>query len=179
MRTVKTFVLFGRTYRTKQLPAAVALAETKEEGTSISPVEVLRQAEAAVLVKDQWVTLDNGEAINEHVSDPCGGINAHAVLDALLDQLQELNFGFLSGRKEISIPARFRSPVEAPAAGSLPPVLATLVANGLATLKDLQTVYSAEDAMEVFDAFSADQLAKALAHEAAAKEAEQKAKAKR
>ncbi|AMR79625.1 hypothetical protein [Cupriavidus nantongensis] len=175
MRKTEEFDLIGKTYRATQLAAFEAFSE-KGGGENKTPVAALRQAQAAVLVDGRWIQLDSRAAVNAHVADPLRYFNAHVVLDALLRKIYDMNFGFLDGRKELRVPTRFLSEVPVPQAEGLPPVIATLISNGLATLKELQADYSAEDAMIQFDAYSVDALAKALNGEAAMKKAQAEAR---
>lgn len=165
----KQFSFFGRVYRTRQFAAVPALAITEKRAkTDISPVEMLAHTE--VHDGKDWVSLANEEAINEYVFDAADALPPLFALRALLDVVDEFNFGFLKTWKGVKIPSRFVDPAQQVATDHADPVVAQLIGDGVANLQQLEQYYSLEDAFKMFDIIVARGVNQALANEAAMKE---------
>lgn len=158
MRKTKTATLFGHTYRLTQLPAAAAFDQmySKEQDDIlplISTVEFVHANGTAA------VRLDNAASINAHVYDRLNVMKPRMVLAALYQAVHEYNFGFLDSRKPVKVPRYLRSDIDVEVRsveGS--PILATLIAEGKATLRELQEFYSLEDAFLIYDVLFIEKL---------------------
>ncbi|WP_432258628.1 hypothetical protein [Cupriavidus sp. TMH.W2] len=184
-RHTHEFPAFGSTYRVTDLSAAEAFRLFLSEGAAaeVDPLAVLRAAHAEVIAPaatapsagetGEWLRLDSRAAVNRLVRDPACGVANHIVLAGLLRLIRERNIGFLLDGSwlPVPIPSRLRSGVEPVRLAHVDPILSTLVANSLASLRELQEFYSLRDAFDMFDIFSADSLNKALASEAAVADA--------
>jgi hypothetical protein len=148
--------------------------------SSESPVLLLKDTSIKVGQK-KWVPLDNRVAINDYVKDVLGIMNGHEVIDSVLALITEYNFGFLSTWKPIHIPARLCAPIgdKEKVTFEDDPVMAQLIANQIATMKELEEYYSLQDAFRMYDILISDNLNKALSAEASHKEAVENSKRKK
>jgi hypothetical protein len=167
-RKIKTFDMFGVTYRTKQFAAVRAFEFV--EADDVSPLESLEHTE--VLVGEDWLTLDSRERVNKYVLDRAGQLPAQLVLRALLKTVGQHSCGILDGWKGVKVPTRFTADgqgIPTRVSNHMSPVIAALISEDKATLFELETHYSLEDAMKMFDVMLAKSVSDALANEAAAK----------
>jgi len=163
----KNFSLFGVNYRTTQFTAVDALAIMDSPATH--PIENLRLTQA-LDASEGWLSLDSKQAINRLVVDASMIVPPRIVLQKLLYEVNNFSFGFTNGWKGVKIPARFRSGVDSPKSSShLDPMIAQLIQDGVAKLKELEEYYSLEDAFAMFDIMVAKGVNEALANEAASK----------
>lgn len=162
----KTFGLFGVDYRTTQFTAVQALEIMERESTH--PIDNLRLTQAHVPGRG-WVDLDSRESINEIVRDETGILAPRLVLQALLRTVNEYSFGFTTAWKGVKIPKRFTSGVDAKSSSHVDPLIAQLLQEEVATLKELEEYYSLEDAFKMLDVMVAKGVNEALAHEASMK----------
>jgi hypothetical protein len=163
----KTFIIFGREYKTVQYAAVPAL-EIMANSHNMRPEEILRQTWA----KDSdghWVQLDAREPINAHVVGSSGTIPPRMVLQALLKAVNEFSFGFVSGWQGVKVPRRFTEGSEPRESQHADPLIATLFSEHVASLRELEEYYSLEDAFKMFDVLVAKGVNAALANEAAMK----------
>jgi len=163
----KTFVIFGKEYKTVQYAAVPAL-EIMANGHGMRPEEILRQTWA----KDEighWVQLDAREPINAHVVDPTGIMPPRMALQALLKVVNDFSFGFVNGWQGVKIPRRFTEGPAPRESQHADPVIATLFSENVASLRELEEYYSLEDAFKMFDVLVAKGVNAALANEAAMK----------
>jgi hypothetical protein len=163
----KTFDLFGVTYRTTQFTAIRALAIMGDPNTP--PLVNLSQTQ--VYVQDRgWVAMDTRESVNEHVVDRMCVIPPRMALQKLLNKVNDYSFGFTMRWKGVKIPSRFRSGgEEAKQSSHVDPMIAQLLQEEVATLRELEEYYSLEDAFAMFDVMVAKGVNEAIANEAAAK----------
>jgi hypothetical protein len=162
----KQFDLFGVTYRTTQFAAVTALDIMARAG-SVHPTENLRLTE--VKTKGGWVRLDTAEAINEWVIDVLFAIPPNLVLNGVLKVVNEFSFGFTAGWTGVKIPSRFKSDDPPRESKYVDPLIAQLLQEEAATLRELEEYYSLEDAFKMFDVMVAKGVNAALAQESAMK----------
>lgn len=164
----KTFIIFGKEYKTVQFAAVPAL-EIMTNSHCMRPEEILRQTWA----KDSdghWTQLDSRELINRHVVDAIGAIPPRLVLQAILQFVNDFSFGFVAGWKGVKIPKRLIQGVSDPKESQhADPLVATLFSENVASLRELEEYYSLEDAFKMFDVLVAKGVNAALANEAAMK----------
>jgi len=158
MRSAKEFTMFGQDYRLMQVSAASAFLYMNVDRDPKTELLALIEG-AAIKVEGCWVTLDEA-AINKHVKDRIGVMQPRFVLKALIKVANDLNFGFLQGRKSFTVPSYLRSnhDYEVRHIEGESPVLGMLVADGKATLKELQEFYSLEDAFRIYDILFVEKL---------------------
>lgn len=163
-----TFDVFGVTYRSTQFAAVRALELVSAE--EVSPLEVLEKSE--VLVGDVWVALNTREAVNLYVRDRVGMQPATLVLRGVLKLIGEHSCGVVKGWKGVSVPSRFTSEgqgLTTRQSSHVDPVIAALIADDKASLRELEEYYSLEDALKMLDVMTAKGVNEALANESAAK----------
>lgn len=177
MRKTKYFSAFGNDYRIRQYSAADGLSFLKSI-ESVPPVQLLKNTYA--VIDDGLICLDNRESINDYVCDILDKIGSQDVLMSLLESVKEFNFDFLNTWKSIKIPKRLCASEDAIYPESCDdPIISHLIASKTATLRELETYYSTEDAFRMYNIIVEDSLTKALITETAHKEAESKAKSRR
>lgn len=162
----KFFDIFGVQYKTVQFAAIPALDIMANPG-DVHPLENLRLT--SVLTEDGWTLLDSPHIVNERVRDMGGLLAPRLVLAALLKIVNEHSFGFVSKWKGVKIPKRFTSGVEPESSSHVDPLIASVVQNGSASMRELEEYYSLEDAFKMFDIIVAKGVNEALAQEAAEK----------
>jgi hypothetical protein len=171
MRQILVFDAFGKKYRTKQFSATKAM-EYLNRATDMSPLEILCDTE--LLDGDNWLKLNDRDVINKKVGDITGMMMPKLALNGVCALVSDHSFGFLKNWKSAKVPARFVSGVDAVRSEALDPMLSHLIQEGAATLKELEEYYSLEDAFKMFDVLVVQGINKALAYEAAEKEAKTK-----
>lgn len=162
----KQFSIFGVDYRTSQFPAIPAL-DIMANVAAVHPIDNLRLTQ--VNVDGVWTNLDTREAVNALVIDRAYILPPRMVLQAVLKLVNEFSFGFTSDWKGVKIPKRFASGVEPKTSSHVDPLIAQLLQEEVATLRDLEEYYSLEDAFKMFDVMVAKGVNAALSHEAAMK----------
>lgn len=163
----KTFDVFGVEYRTVQFPAIAALA-VMENAERIHPTDNLRLTE--VKHDGKWYALDSREAINKYVIDAAFILPPRLVLQAVLKIVNEFSFGFVNGWRGVKIPSKFISGVAPRESRHVDPLVAQLLQEDVASMRELEEYYSLEDAFKLFDVMVAKGVNAALAQEAAAKD---------
>jgi hypothetical protein len=164
MRETKEITLFGHRYRLTQLSAAEAF---KYMNTNRDPLTELMAmlGGAAIYTGGQWARLDR-DHINKYVKDAIDVMQPRLVLKALVKQCNDFNFGFLNSRKSFKVPNYLKpnQDYEVKQIEGESPVLGVLVAEGKATLRELQEYYSLEDAFRIYDILFVEKLNNAEAH---------------
>lgn len=160
--------MFGVTYRVAQYSAIVGV-ELIDVMNQESPFVVLANTE--VKIDGGWARLDNAKAINDYVVDVAGALQPRYVLSILTSKVMDFNFGFLGTWKKIKVPSRFRSEIDMVEVASVRPMIATIIQEGLATMRELEEYYSVDDAFKMLDVITAKAVNSALAHEEAVERA--------
>jgi len=164
----KSFDAFGMSYRTAQFPAAGGM-ELMGHMIDMNPMDVLCRTEARG-PDGAWTRLDNRDSVNEFVRDALGIMPPILVLRGLTKIVNDFSFGFAREWKGVKIPARFRTgPVDPKSSSYVDPMIAQILSEGMATLRELEEYYSLEDAFKMFDVIVAKSVNSALAHEVATK----------
>lgn len=158
------FSAFGRRYKTTQFSAVRAL-EIMDNKSSIHPCEMLETTFAAR--GDAWVSLSEGRAINELVLDEAGIIPPRAALVGVVSLINQFNFEFLSNWKGARVPRRFIDGAQSVSSTNSDPLIAQLVGDGVASIKELEEFYSLKDAFMMFDIIMVRGINQALSQEAA------------
>ncbi len=177
-RRIEEFEAFGVRYRARDLSAADAFHLFLKPEIEFDPFAILIAAEAEAYDSEAkaWVRLDSRHSINLLVCDKAHSIANHLVLNGVLIILKQRNVGFLlNGEwKPVKIPSRLQSGVDPVYTERIDPIFGSIVANHMATMKELQEFYSLKDAFELFDIMAIDSLNKALSNEAALADAKGK-----
>lgn len=163
-RKLTEFSLYGVNYRSQEFSAMDGL-DIMDRMDSMNPLEALSLTE--VKADDGWAALSSVEIVNERVLDVAKIISPTIALKGLIYKVQDLNFGFLAGWKPIKIPFRFLSDHEPISSPTIKPIVAQLISEKLATVRELEEYYSTRDAFQMFDVILQNALNKALANEAA------------
>lgn len=164
----KHFDLFGVEYKTTQFPAITAL-QIMENAATMHPIDNLRQT--FVRSGKEWKPLDSREAVNELVVDKAFILPPRIVLQAVLKTVNEFSFGFVTGWRGVRIPTRFTSGTAPKESRYVDPLIAQLLQEEVANLRELEEYYSLEDAFKMFDVMVAKGVNAALAQEEATKNA--------
>ncbi len=164
MTKTKPFDVFGIQYRVTQHPAVACMAML---GKPTSPEDELSRTE--VKAGTEWVPLDNREAINKYVVDKLNIIPPVLVLRGLMTLVHDFSFAFTKTWKGVKIPLRLQGDGEIKSSTHIQPMMAQILTEGMATLRELEEYYSLEDAFKMFDIIVVKSLNSALAHEAASK----------
>lgn len=165
-REIKRFEAFGATYQTTQFAAVRGLQLMGVDG-EVSPADLLSATQ--VLVGSDWIELDNRDAINIHVKDVVGVLPGLLVVKGLCSVVSEFNFSFLDSWKGIKVPGRFLSEGATVSTKYSEPLVSSLIAGEVCSLRELEEYYSLEDAFKQFDILMAKGVNDALASEAASK----------
>lgn len=165
-RVSREFSAFGVEYRTKQFSAFHGL-EIMEVLREIRPEELLSLTD--VKVEGEWIPLSNSDNINKFVKDELSILPPVMALKALTGLVSEFSFGFLSGWTGAKVPTRFIANYRAINTNNSQPLIAQLVQDGTANLRDLQEFYSLEDGFKMFDIMMVKGINMALANEEASK----------
>jgi hypothetical protein len=168
MRQTKTFEMFGMHYKTTQFAACEAFAMMGRL-RDLHPCEIL--ANTSIIIASGDRRLADADAIDHLVKDSMGHIPPRIVLNALMAIVSEYNFDFLGGWKPVRVPPRFMSDAKSVESSNADPIVAQLVQENVATLKELEEYYSLKDAFQMFDILMAKGVNAALSHEAATKKA--------
>lgn len=158
----KTFGLFGVEYRTTQFTAVRSLEIMKAESTH--PLEILSRTEVHDL-EHGWLPLDSQHAVNTLVKDYTEALAPRMVLHALMRTVNEFSFGFTSHWRGVKIPTRFTSGTDPRNSSYTDPLIASLIQDGVASMRELEEYYSLEDAFKMFDVMVAKGVNAAIAHE--------------
>lgn len=161
------FEMFGLKYKTKQFAAIEGLS-VLDRLSNIHPVILLRHTK--IFLEGEWVDL-NYSTINSNVKDFSNAMSPQLALKALCAHVNDLNFGFLDTWKMIQVPARFLSGAKTVSAEGIEPVVATLVQEGVASIRELEEYYSLEDAYRMFDIIMSKTVNNLLGQEEAEREA--------
>jgi len=164
----KTFTVFGRQYRSRQFAAVRALELMAMPG-DIPPCIILGNTEAMIMdgmrETGVWCRLDTTEAINLHVRDGIGKMPPIMVMRAITVYSSDHTFKFLKTWRGVKVPSRFRGDSTPVNSVSVDPLIAQLLQDGIATLRELEEYYSLEDAFKMFDVAVAKGVNQALANE--------------
>ncbi len=161
MRKTQEFPLFGFKYQMKQISAVEGFERILKEDVPILPL--------LGTVKIDGVPLDNEAVINELVFDKIQVMQPRLVLKSLITIVNDFNFGFMDKRKEVRVPSYLRSESSIPNHTVDSPILAALIAEDKATLRELEEYYSLEDAFRLYDIIFAQKLNEAESQYAASK----------
>lgn len=165
MTLTKPFDAFGLKYRTTQFAAIPSLAMM---AAPMPPPAAL--SKTSVFADGEWRLLDNREAINKYVKDHLEIIPPMLVLRGILDLVTDFSFGFAHEWKGVRIPSRFTGQgIDVKSSTHVPPMVAQIMNEKMATLRELEEYYSLEDAFTMFDVLVAKSVNVAVAHEAAAR----------
>ncbi len=162
----KEFSMMGVAYRTTQFPAMPALELMKKQ-EELHPCEMLGNTFAKQ--GENWLPLSDPDNINELVVDKAGILAPRLVLNALLSIVNEFNFEFMYTWKGAKIPRRFIDDANSVASNHVDPMIAQLLQNDCATLRELEEYYSLEDAFKMFDVMVVKGINSALSQEHASK----------
>lgn len=166
MTKTKPFSAFGVDYRSTQFSAVTSLA-MMDHMEELSPVDLLSRTEVRDKEDGGWVLLNDRRTINSYVKDSLGLIAPMLVLRGVLSIVNEHSFDFARQWRGIKIPSRFQSEAESRHSVYVPPMIATIIQEKMATLRELEEYYSLEDAFKMFDVLVAKGINTALAHEEA------------
>ena len=168
MRKNKVIDLFGVTYEIHQFSAIDAF-EMVDDISILTPLELL--SECYVIKYDgSKVRLNSEKVISEEVKSIPNHLPPNLVLKVLMEAVKKHNFGFLSDWKGTKIPNRFLADAPTVEPNYLEPMVASLINNGLDSLKELEEYYSLRYAFAMFDGLIAKSLNEAYSNEAAIKE---------
>ena len=171
-RKTENFEFFGNKFRIKQFAAVRGMEILEKE--NLDPTEVLECTEVRTENGD-WVLLDNDDDINKYVKDVINHIPPLNVMKILMSEVRLFNFRFLDGWAPVRIPSRFQSDAKSISSAYTQPIIANLMSEDYATLRELEEYYSLEDAFKMFNVMLTKAVNTALSHEAA----EQKARGNR
>ena len=167
MRKSREFVMFGVFYRVKQFSAVEGMVFLESDADEPYPCDMLAYTEAKVI--DGWASLAVATNVDELVRDMAGIQPPRVVLQGLTRLVHEFNFGFLHGWKGVKVPGRYTTGLASINSQHSDPMLAHLVQENIATLRELEEYYSLEDAFSMFDMSVAKGVNAARANEAAMK----------
>ncbi|ABL96831.1 hypothetical protein BcepF1.100 [Burkholderia phage BcepF1] len=162
----KNFEAFGVKYRTKQFAAARGLELLSDE--DVYPTDFLEKTE--VLFEGAWLSLKDEENIDRAIRDEAKILAPRVVLDGILFVVHDFNFGFLKNWKGVKVPRKFLSEAKSVATDYADPIIAQLIQDDMASLKELEEYYSLEDAFKLFDILTAKGVNIAYQHEQAERE---------
>lgn len=137
------------------------------------PPEVLLSETYVCDSKRKWHRLNSVAAINEHLVDVCGIYAPRVLLTVVSEMVMDRNFGFLTDWKAVRVPARFQlsDTAKTVQSAAMDPLLALLVNENRATMRELEEYYSFKDAYGMADMITANAVNSMLAREAAEAEA--------
>jgi hypothetical protein len=168
--TVK-FELAHSKFKTTQFSAfhAYGLLFDKED---IEPEEVLE--DTYIETVEGWIKLDSSRVIAAQIFHPEQIEAPLSVLMRLIAKVREVSCSSMYNWEHIKVPKRFVSSANSVEAPRGIPILSTLIVEKLATLHELQSVYSLDDALRMYDDFTANNINKALSQEKAMNDAKSK-----
>lgn len=166
----KNFQMFGVNYKTTQYSALVGIDMLKRNNKA--PYETLHKT--CAIFDGVEYPLSDPLNVDKYVEDVIAGMAPRIVLDALLDIVNDFNFGFLINWKPVHVPQRFCANIDSIASAAVDPLVSSIVQAGSATLRELEEFYSLEDAFAMMDIMTAKGVNDALAHESAQEEAKHK-----
>ncbi len=170
-KKTKTFDIFGVQYRTVQFSAARGMEFIGAQVDS-HPCDFLSETQVK-LFNGAWAVLD-ADSINLNVIDKASIVAPRLVLEGLLSVVREFNFGFLSEWKSTRVPSRFVESGGAVTSQYTEPLLAQLIQDDVAKMRDLEEYYSLEDAFRMFDILLVKGINQALSNEASVKRSKQR-----
>lgn len=173
MRETKEFDAFGVKYRTREFSAAYGFRHMAAR-LELHPIELLSATEVQ-LSDGAWARLDTPRAIDTHVRDVLGFMAAHIVFEAVMAQVRDTTWGFLTDWKLVKIPRRFQSTATSVDRENVNPFMSRIVAENRASKRELEEYYSLRDAFDMYDEICLHSLNSLIQQEAAQKEAERKA----
>lgn len=159
------FIAFGASYRSKSFSALQGL-EIMDRQDEIHPCDMLSDTE----VQDEngeWKSLGDRNVVNEHVRDCIGIVPPVFVLRGVMGVVYDMNFRFLEKWKGVKIPSRFVDGSATASSKHISPMIAQIISDGAATMRELEEYYSLHDAFKMFDIIMAKGLNEALSSEAA------------
>lgn len=173
--TCKTFnfELFGVKYRTTHFPAIQAM-ELIDNDRMVDPTEILEKTEAFDEATKQWVNISDEAEINRMVVDKADILSPLIVLRLVMDYVSKYNFAFLKDWNAVKIPRRFLGDAKTVRSEYSQPMFSHLIAEGLASLKELEGYYSLQDSFKLFDILMTKNVNAAYANEANQLAAQQK-----
>jgi hypothetical protein len=171
-RKTKQFDAFGQYYRTIQFSAAEGLS-LMERMLTAHPCEMLAHTEARG-DDGEWQKLNERDSVNALVIDKANALPPMMVLEGIVNLIRDFNFGFLTWWQSVKIPKRFVDGTKGAKSENIDPMLAQLIQEDVATLKELEEYYSMEDAFKMFDVIIVKGVNSALANEAAMKDSKKK-----
>ncbi|QIQ66540.1 hypothetical protein debbie_41 [Pseudomonas phage debbie] len=167
-REIKPFNMFGVHYTSRQFSAVDGLSMMSEI-QSVPPEELLKCTDVLAHPEDHpegiWLPLTAAN-INLYVVDRAKVIAPVQVLALLSEVVIDWNFGFLKDWTGVKIPSRFVEDIKSVKTAHSPSVVASLVANGSASMRELEEYYSTQDAFKMIDIMTAKSVNEALASEA-------------
>ncbi|WGN90795.1 hypothetical protein [Burkholderia phage vB_BglM_WTB] len=168
MILTKEFEMFGVKYETREFAAIPALAMLRNLET-VHPTILLARTD--VIVGNAKLPLSNPNTVNSYVLDRAGILSPRAVLDGLMGIVSNHSFGFLDLWRGVRIPGRFLSEVRSERTENADPMIAQLINEKVATLRELEEYYSLRDAFVMSDILVTSAVNAALQREAAEREA--------
>lgn len=166
----KHFSAFGIAYHTRQFSAVRAFEMLEHAADDANPLEILALTLAEPVEGGEARRLDEPEAIDACVMDITGMLPPRVVLSGVINLVYDFNFHFMHEWQGVRIPKRFLNAAATAASKEVEPMISTLISKRVATLEQLETYYSLEDAFKMFDVIMAEGVNAALSHEAAMKE---------
>lgn len=159
------FTAFGIDYRTKAFSAYAGL-EMMDKKNEIHPCELLADSEVKN-EEGEWKSLGDRDNVNACVKDAVGILPPILVLRGIVDVVYGENFRFVEKWSGLKIPSRFTDQAPSAQSKNINPMLAQIIQDGAATMRELEEYYSMEDAFKMFDVIIAKGLSEALSSEAA------------
>jgi len=146
----KVVEVSGKRYVIRKIPAvqAKAMIDNKDEMGTLLSVEV------------NGVALENEELIDQLLPD-------WETLDELIEIATLYNFEFLSNWKPVRFPAAMAGNYNASECRYIDPIFSSLISAGMATLNELKTSYSLEEAFQLLEVLTVTRVNEYKASEAA------------
>jgi hypothetical protein len=170
-RKTVEFELAHKEFKTTQLSAFHSY-EILFGGEEVEPEELLR--DTYIKFNGDWIRLDSNKVIAQQVFHPMAIEAPLSALVRLMDKVKRISCDGMYKWEAIQVPKRFLSKaktVESPRGMSM---LSTLFTEKLATLYELQEVYSLDDALRMYDDFTVKSINSALHQEKAMDDAKSK-----
>jgi hypothetical protein len=161
----KSFSCFGVKYRTRQFNAVLGL-EIMGAARELHPTDLLSTTDVEIS-RGEWAGLADGNNINEYVRDAIGFLPSVLALRGLVEVVRDYNFAFVSNWKGVKIPRRLVDGAPSVKSEHVSPMVAQIVQDGAATLRELEEYYSLHDAFKMFDIIVVKGLNNALSNESA------------
>jgi hypothetical protein len=169
-KTVK-FELGHRQFKTVQFSAfhAYEMIFGQEE---FRPEDLL--SDTHIETDNGWISLDEPRTISALIFHPVQLESPLSMLTRLMAKVRAISCDAMYNWTHIKVPKRFLSGSESVEAPRGMPILSTLFTEKLATLHELQSVYSLDDALRMYDDFTAQNINKALSSEKSIADAKSK-----